>query len=82
MKNRKYVSFDGYFEAVYSHDNKLLNEETAPTDMGTYNYAPSTAKEWNAWYDHYMRDVQPYKVLKNTFDEAINSGKKWRSIGL
>ena len=35
--NRKYVSFYGYVEAIYSYDNKLLNENTAPENMGTYN---------------------------------------------
>ena len=40
--NKKYVSFDGYFEAVYYYDSQLLNEETASEDMGTYNYGPST----------------------------------------
>ena len=38
MRNKKYVSADGYFEAVYSYDGKLLNEGVADIDMGTYNY--------------------------------------------
>ena len=42
MRNRKYVSADGYFEAVYSYNGKLLKEGDGDIDMGTYNYSPST----------------------------------------
>ena len=65
------MSFDGYFEAVYSSDGILLNENTAPVDMGTYNYAPSTA--WNnifelpeAYIGHFASDMLPYYSYKNS----------------
>ena len=71
MRNRKYVSADGYFEAVYSYNGKLLNEGVADIDMGTYNYAPSTKKhlKWGsiqAKGTHGIKDVLPYLIYKNT----------------
>ena len=75
--NKKYVSFDGYFEAVYYYDNQLLNEETASEDMGTYNYGPSTGG--NGLKDmlinskeHYLKDMLPYFYKKNTKRLWIN----------
>ncbi len=71
MRNRKYVSADGYFEAVYSYNGKLLNEGVADIDMGTYNCAPSTKKhlKWGsiqAKGTHGIKDVLPYLIYKNT----------------
>ena len=81
--NKKYVSFDGYFEAVYSYDNKLLNEETAPEDMGTYNYAPSTAwKDGNttqssSYFNHMEKDVITYNFWQNTEEEMKQKKKEY-----
>ena len=71
MRNKKYVSADGYFKAVYSYNGKLLNEGMADIDMGTYNYAPSTKKhlKWGsiqAKGTHGIKDVLPYLIYKNT----------------
>ena len=71
MRNKKYVSADGYFEAVYSYDGKLLKEGDGDIDMGTYNYAPSTKKhlKWGsiqAKGTHGIKDVLPYLIYKNT----------------
>ena len=65
------MSFDGYFEAVYSYDNQLLNEETASEDMGTYNYGPSTGGKSIfdrpfAYKENYLKDMLPYFYKKNT----------------
>lgn len=78
--NRKYVSFDGYFEAVYSYDNQSLNEETASEDMGTYNYGPSTSGKslfdmLFAYKEHYLKDMLPYFYKKNTkkdYEDFLN----------
>ena len=67
--NRKYVSFDGYFEIVYSYDNILPNEKNVPEDMGTYNYSPSTADKDFAYLKHFKDDVMPYNKYKNTEEE-------------
>jgi len=71
------VSFDGYFEAVYSSDGILLNENTAPVDMGTYNYNPST--DWDnplmmgkAWTSHFRNDMLPYYKFGNSQKELGN----------
>ena len=73
--NRKYVSFDGYFEAVYSYDNKLLNEKSAPVDMGTYNYNPSTAGKL-AFLGHFVNDMLPYYDFKNSEKDRKEAEKK------
>ena len=65
MRNKKYVSADGYFEAVYSYDGKLLNEGVADIDMGTYNYAPSTKGGFYMIY-HLFKDMITYDVYKNS----------------
>ena len=71
MHNRKYVSADGYFEAVYSYDGKLLNEGVADIDMGTYNYAPSTKGIDYKWY-HLLKDMITYDVYKNSKKDLDN----------
>lgn len=68
MRNKKYVSADGYFEAVYSYDGKLLNEGVADIDMGTYNYAPSE----KGFFKHYGKDMITYNFLKNTKTDFKN----------
>ena len=67
--NRKYVSFDGYFEAVYSYDNVLLNEETASIDMGTYNYSPSTA--WKRNKNENIKNAELKAKLKHTEEDVV-----------
>ena len=83
MHNRKYVSADGYFEAVYSYDGKLLNEGVANIDMGTYNYAPSTKGGFYMIY-HLFKDMITYDVYKNSkkdLDDYLNKlSKKYEGI--
>ena len=62
MRNKKYVSADAYFEAVYSYDGKLLNEGVADIDMGTYNYLPSGKN----FFGHFFKDMITYEVYKNS----------------
>ena len=80
MRNRKYVSADGYFEAVYSYGGKLLNEGVADIDMGAYNYAPSTRKSSNSknniiikaldklysYAGHGLKDMATYEIYRNS----------------
>jgi hypothetical protein len=76
--NKKYVSFDGYFEAVYSYDGILLNEETAPIDMGTYNYNPSTA--WKRKHKDELDIIDTFDleyqkdIAKDTLDAMAGHG--------
>ena len=67
-KNTKYVSFDGYFEAVYSYNGKLLKEGDGDIDMGTYNYSPST-KGGIYMFFHLIEDMITYGFYKNTKSE-------------
>lgn len=71
--NRKYVSFDGYFELVYSYDNRLLNESTDSEDMGTYNYAPFN-KDGNKVINvlsHIDEDMAPFGFWFNNYQDFI-----------
>lgn len=62
--NLKFVSADGYFEAVYNREGALLTAENDPENMGTFNYAdPLTAPE-----KHSLYDVLPYLIWNNTPD--------------
>ncbi len=60
--NLKFVSEDGFFEAVYNISGELLTENNDPVNMGTYNYADpiSNAKK------HSTYDVMPYYLWGNT----------------
>lgn len=44
---------------------ELLNEETSKLNMGTYNYAPSTAEKEGAEEEHLKKDVLPYSFRGN-----------------
>ena len=79
--NRKYVSFDGHFEIVYSAENILLTEGSGDIDMGTYNYSPSTdgdnvIEKGEAYLEHYKKDMKPYNKYKNTEKERQDAEKK------
>ena len=76
--NLKFVSPEGFCEAVYNRHGKLLNQRTDPVNMGTFNYGYGI-KEKNA---HSKYDVDPYLEWGNTKDSpqkgafAINDGVK------
>jgi len=79
--NRKYVSFDGYFEAVYSYDNRLINEIKGSLDMGTVNYSPSTEGvgikgKILAGINHFKNDMLPYWLYRNTEKDKDEETKK------
>lgn len=62
LKNLKFVSADGRFEAVYNEYGLLVTDSI---NMGTYNYAPSIT-EGHASHKKY--DVNPYEEWGNTSD--------------
>ena len=54
--NLKFISQDGYFEAVYDKNGNLLTSQNAPLNMGTLNYgSPVISVE-----KHFNYDVTPY----------------------
>jgi hypothetical protein len=68
--NLKFISEDGYFEAVYNKAGILLTEENDPLNMGTFNYADQvTGKE-----KHTVLDVLPYVLWGNTKDTNVFIG--------
>jgi hypothetical protein len=69
--NLKFISSDGYFEAVYNRDGILLTQENDPLNMGTFNYAHQLANQMT----HYNLDVWPYFMWNNT-PEAMAMGKE------
>ncbi|MDR1215231.1 MAG: hypothetical protein LBK25_00955, partial [Treponema sp.] len=69
--NLKFISSDGYFEAVYNRDGMLLTQENDPLNMGTFNYAHQLANQMT----HYNLDVWPYFMWNNT-PEAMAMGKE------
>jgi hypothetical protein len=78
LYNLKFVSPEGFCEAVYNRHGDLLNERTDPVNMGTFNYGYGI-KENNA---HSKYDVDPYLEWGNTRNSpqkgsfAINGGVK------
>lgn len=66
--NVKFLSPDGYCEAVYNKKGVLLTEENDPVNMGTYNYAAGIPAKGA----HSKFDVVPYLKWGNT----LNSPQK------
>jgi hypothetical protein len=64
LKNLKFVSVDGRFEAVYNEEGELVTDSI---NMGSYNYAPSTTE---GSFMHYTYDVDPYYKWGNTSDSS------------
>ena len=61
--NLKFVSFNGFIEAVYNKEGILLDENNDPINMGTYNFfSPENERE------HIKYDVKPYLKWGNTKD--------------
>lgn len=61
--NKKYVSKDGRFEAIYNSKGELV---TDPRDIGTYNYAHPTKKPLK----HFVKDVLPWILYGNSEDDT------------
>ena len=74
--NLKFLSSDGYCEAVYNKRGDLLTERNDPINMGTYNYAAGISFIGA----HNKFDVTPYIIWGNTAGSTqmgstnINSG--------
>jgi len=62
--NMKFVSGDGFCEAVYNKEGVLLTEKNDPVNMGTFNYAAGI-HEASA---HLKYDITPYWQWGNTPD--------------
>ena len=60
--NKKYVSPDGRYEAIYDEKNHLV---TDPRDVGTYNYASP-----DNWLGHFILDVYPWILWGNSPDDS------------
>jgi hypothetical protein len=69
--NLKFISADGYFEAVYNKDGILLTQDNDSLNMGTFNYAHQLADQMT----HYNLDVWPYFMWNNT-PEAVEMSKE------
>jgi len=67
--NLKFLSYDGFCEAVYNKKGILLDENTDPINMGTYNYSAGMPHNITA---HGTFDVTPYIAWGN----SINSPQK------
>ena len=75
--NLKFLSSDGYCEAVYNKSGDLLTEKNDPINMGTYNYAagiPSLGA-------HNKFDVSPY-ILWGNAPESSQMGSKNINLGV
>lgn len=60
--NMKFVSYNGFCEAVYNKKGVLLTENNDPINMGTFNYAAGI-RSINA---HVKFDISPYLIWGNT----------------
>lgn len=69
--NLKFLSYDGFCEAVYNEQGTLLNESNDPINMGTYNYAAGMPNI----YAHGKFDVSPYLIWGN----SVNSPEKGKT---
>lgn len=65
--NVKYVSADGYREAIYDSKGNLV---TAPEDMGTYNFIPSDHDGWRGFVGHILQDVIPWYRWGNSPEDT------------
>ena len=65
--NVKYVSADGYREAIYDSKDNLV---TAPEDMGTYNFVPSDHDGWRGFVGHILQDVIPWYRWGNSPEDT------------
>jgi|GEM_PF-2306076 len=70
LYNLKFVSYDGFCEAVYNKNGVLLTEENDPINMGTFNYGAGI----HSFNSHGKYDVKPYLKWGN----ADNSPQKGR----
>jgi hypothetical protein len=63
--NKKYVSDDGRFEAIFTDRGKLLSYKNDQMNMGTYNYAPAMSDKEKIKSMHSPCDVKPYQYFGN-----------------
>ena len=57
---------------MYNSKDELLNEKTAPADMGTYNYSPFIEGE-DGEEKHAKDDVYTYFRCFNTLENRVST---------
>ncbi|SNS92569.1 MULTISPECIES: type VI secretion system Vgr family protein [unclassified Azospirillum] len=62
LQNSKYVSKDGYQEAVFDKNGDLVTDEKY---VGSFNFFPSRLYQFWKWSGHTKGDINPYKKLGN-----------------
>lgn len=71
--NVKFVSEDGYHEAIYNKAGDLLTEKNDPVNMGTFNYVDPTGKPAM----HAALDVLTYYSYGNCSASPKSSKENW-----
>lgn len=71
--NVKFVSEEGYHEAIYNKAGDLLTERNDPVNMGTFNYADPTGQPAM----HAALDVLPYYSYGNCPASPKSSKENW-----
>lgn len=67
--NKKYVSRDGKYEAIYNSQNELV---TDPRDIGTYNFASPDKDPLG----HFFKDVYPWIKYGNSEDDTTSATER------
>lgn len=74
--NLKFVSANGFFEAVYNKNGDLLTEENDPINMGTYNYADYETTP----VKHGLYDIWPYFIWGNVKGYKKPDDDEWHNL--
>lgn len=77
MYNMKFISANGFCEAVYNKYGILLTEENDPVNMGTFNYGAGIPEAGS----HQRFDIDPYLEWGNSA-ESPQKGRTVISIGV
>jgi hypothetical protein len=72
--NLKFVSANGFCEAVYNKKGLLLTEKNDPVNMGTFNYSPGIHEAKS----HYKYDIEPYLRWGNSSNSPQKGVKEIR----
>ncbi|MDP4181824.1 MAG: hypothetical protein Q8942_12115 [Bacillota bacterium] len=69
--NLKFISYNGFCEAVYNKNGQLLTENNDPINMGTFNYAAGMRGSAS----HKKYDIDPYLKWGNTLSSYMSKAE-------
>lgn len=81
-ENKKYMSKDGMYEAVYDKDKNLVTEYTDAINMGTFNFVGDYKGSIVGSIGHAQYDIVPWILYGTSEQDPLTVNDKAQAFGI